>query len=403
MSRRPGAWRRNELVYCSNVHPAESIQAVESVISRFIRPVRSGRGLDSMGSGLWLSRSAASDLKEPGRLALFSAHLQAEGIELVTLNGFPYGGFHEESVKQRVYLPDWSDPLRLAYTLDLAEILAACLPENQAEGTISSLPLGGRAGWTAAKQHEAALNLARLAQSLDGLRHRTGRSIRICLEMEPDCVLETSAQAIAFFHVDLVRAAAELGLPSAIVDRHLGVCFDICHQAVMFEEVGQSLADLIRAGLTVGKIQVSSALEIQHPNDAESLQALRRFDEPRYLHQVRSLAGGKLHGTPDLPQALDTDALPTAAPWRVHFHVPIQALTLAHPALNTTRQAITQALDFIQEEPACRPHLEVETYTWQVLPKALRPHGETALIQGITEELNWLEAELNHRGLLEVS
>lgn len=397
----PGAWRPGDLMYCSNVHPAESAGAVEAAVGRHVAGVRKARGLETMAAGLWLSRSAAAELKAPPRLAAFAKCLQAHGIELATLNGFPYGGFHETRVKERVYQPDWADPARLDYTLDLAEILAACLPAGCAEGTISSLPLGARAGWTADKQRAAALNLAELARDLDGIRRRTGRPVRLCLEMEPDCALETSAEAVAFFQNDLARAAEELGVPPELPARHLGVCFDICHQAVMFEDIAESLVGFHRAGVAVGKIQVSSALEIQQPGEEDALRALRRFDEPRYLHQVRTLAGGVLQGAPDLPPALDGGALAKAAPWRVHFHVPIQAAGLSHPALGTTRPAILQALDFLKANPACRPHLEVETYTWQVLPEALRPQDEEALTLGITEELNWLEAQLNQRGLLE--
>ena len=393
-------WRRSDLAYCSNVHPGEQIEAVERTLLRSVAAVRARRGLDTAASGLWLAEPAVRALADPERRERWHAALADAGIELITMNGFPYGNFHAESVKERVYVPDWSDPRRRAYTLALAELLAECLPAHAWEGTISTMPLGFQPSWTRARHAAALTALAETARALAELAQRQGRAVRVCLEMEPGCVLERSEQVEQLFTRDLPAAAASLGIGAAVLDAHLGVCFDICHQAVMFEDVQAALARLHAANVHVGKIQVSSALEAATP--AQARTALAHYDEPRYLHQVRTgvLEDGTQDGAMDLGDALEPGKLPESVPWRVHFHVPIQAAALADGVLTTTRGEIGRVLDYLAREPALHPQLEVETYTWHVLPAAERPADDEALIDGLAAELTWLEGELGARGLL---
>jgi len=397
----PG-WQRSELVYCSNVHPGESLQAVYSLINGALAEVRQLRSLESMGSGLWLSDEAADRLsRDELSMNRFLELLEDNGIELFTLNGFPFGGFHDTVVKERVYQPDWSQPQRLAYTLKLARILAHCLPEHCHEGSISTLPLGFQVDWNAAAERAALDTLCTVALELDVLRQQSGRSIRVCLEMEPGCVLETTDQVIDLFASRLPAAASRRGIGEEVLQRHLGVCFDVCHQAVMFEDPVYSLERLAEQGISVGKIQLSSALELPHPGDVEAREAVSEYIEPRYLHQVRTrLEDGGLDAVMDLPEALESRSFATKAPWRIHFHVPVQTSTVAGGRLHTTQAAIQQVLDYLMQTPELKPHLEVETYTWQVLPEASRPRDEKELWQGISNELKWVEEQMQQRNLL---
>jgi hypothetical protein len=384
------------------VHPAETLVSLQSVIETLVNGVRQARRLDTMGSGLWLTAAVADELvATPSKCEAFRDQLRQHRIRLFTLNGFPFGNFHADSVKERVYLPDWSQPERYAYTQKLSQILAFCLPDDMAEGTISTLPLGYRQGWSESRHRNALKALCELAHYLADLKHSSGRSIRVCLEMEPDCVLETTDEMIVYFQRQLPVQAASMGIDAEAIHNHLGVCFDICHQAVMFEEVEQSMSRLLAAGIGIGKIQVSSALELRHPEQSGSRQVLREFAEPKYLHQVRTLHNHELTGCVDLGEALDSESFPRTEPWRIHFHVPIQSTTLAQKELNTTQDAIVKVLDFLQITPQCRPHLEVETYTWQVLPVDLRPQNQDALIMGLTAELDWLEQAMSARDLLD--
>ena len=394
-------WQRHELTYCSNVHPAETVESLNTVIAFFMSGVRQARNLQIMGAGLWFSDQVSTELAtDPAKCAEWVNLLDRNGIKLFTLNGFPFCNFHAESVKEQVYTPDWSQSQRYNYTQRLAEILAICLPDDITEGTISTLPLGFRYAWTK-QQHEAALEaLCRLARFLADLYQASGRSIRVCLEMEPDCVLETTEEMIHFFQHQLPAKASALGISEKIIRNHLGVCFDVCHQAVMFEEVDHSMARLLAAEIAIGKIQISSALELKCPDQESGLQALHKFAEQKYLHQVRTKKDNKLIGSLDLAVAFETNDFPKTEPWRIHFHVPIQATTLERQELDTTQNSILKTLDFLKTNPECHPHLEVETYTWQVLPVSLRPQNDFALINGLSEELNWLEKQMSLRGLL---
>ncbi|HEY5791436.1 MAG TPA: metabolite traffic protein EboE [Gammaproteobacteria bacterium] len=395
-------WPAAALAYCSNVHPGETLDELLATLAGPVAAVRARRELPRMAGGLWIAADAAHALDGSaaarGRLA---TALDDAGIDLVTLNGFPYGGFHAASVKHAVYRPDWTEPQRLDYTLALARVLAALLPPWAEEGTISTLPLGQARGWGKARSDRSAAALCRLAGDLAEIEARSGRRVRVCLEPEPGCVLESAEQVARFFSVELPAAADYLGVPPALLERHLGVCFDVCHQAVMFEDVARSLALLLAAGITVGKIQLSSALEVPNPGNPETRAQLARYAEPRYLHQVRAPGtGGVLLGSDDLDPALADPLLVTSAPWRVHFHVPLQATRLAGERLATTRAALERTLAWLQITPHCRPHLEVETYTWEVLPASERPADAAALVDGIAGELAWVEQALHRRGLL---
>ena len=395
-------WSRPELFYCSNVHKSESLSEVESVIDHHIPAVKDLRSLQSMNSGLWLSNRAAGELQQDKKsLNRFRKKLEQNSIQLFSLNGFPYGDFHLTSVKQKVYQPDWSDRRRLNYTLALANILAACLPQPQQTGTISTLPLGARFGWSDDRHEDALRLLCEAVTELVRLQEQTGQTIRLCLEMEPGCVLERTEQTLQLFQNELPEAAQQAGLDPESITHHLGVCFDVCHQAVMFENPYESLQRLHQAGIIIGKIQLSSALEVAHPDSRNAHSALSGFQEPRYLHQVYTRTGtGQVHGVMDLPEALEGNDLSRHTPWRIHFHLPLQVGTLEQEELGTTQFAIGQTLDFLADTPGLQPHLEVETYTWQVLPETLRPGNDEQLHAGLAAELHWVEQQMQRRGLL---
>ncbi|MFD9421789.1 MULTISPECIES: metabolite traffic protein EboE [unclassified Streptomyces] len=378
------------LSYCTNVHPAESLDGVRAQLRDHCEPVRRRLGRDRLGIGLWLAKDAAHALiNDPAELRSLRAELDRRGLEVVTLNGFPYEGFGAEEVKYRVYKPDWTDPERLSHTTDLARLLAALLPDDIGEGTISTLPIAWRTPYTgdAEAARAARKALITLAQRLDVLAELTGKSIRIGLEPEPGCTVETTADAIA--------PLTEVGH-----DR-IGICVDTCHLATSFEDPGTALDALATAGVPVVKSQLSAALHAEHPHLPEVRTALAAFAEPRFLHQTRTRTATGLLGTDDLDEALAGRALPDGSPWRSHFHVPLHAppappLTSTLPVLrDTLARLVGGAL------PLTR-HLEVETYTWQALPAELRPRNRTQLADGIAAELTLARDLLVDLGLKEL-
>lgn len=409
------------LAYCTNVHPAETLDGVLAQLRDHCEPVRRRLGRDRLGIGLWLAKDAARTLiSDPAALRGLRTELDRRGLEVVTLNGFPYQGFGAEQVKYRVYQPDWADAERLTHTLDLARLLGSLLPADVSEGTISTLPIAWRVGYDAARAATAHAALTTLGERLDALQELTGRSIRVGLEPEPGCTVETTGDAIAPL--------------TAVGHPRIGICVDTCHLATSFEDPDAALAALAAAGVPVVKSQLSAALHAEHPRLPEVRQALAAFDEPRFLHQTRTLhapgdgadgappgpagarsapdatgtappgAGrgpGGLLGTDDLGEALNGTGLPTGAPWRAHFHVPLHAAPAA--PLTSTLDVLTATLARLVGGPhPVTRHLEVETYTWQALPPELRPRGRAQLADGIAAELTLARDLLTDLGLKEL-
>ncbi|GAA3139275.1 metabolite traffic protein EboE [Streptomyces rectiviolaceus] len=376
------------LAYCTNVHPAETLDGVLAQLRDHCEPVRKRLGRDRLGIGLWLAKDAARALiTDPAALRGLRNELDRRGLEVVTLNGFPYEGFGAEEVKYRVYKPDWTDPERLSHTTDLARLLAALLPDDAAEGTISTLPLAWRTPFDTTHAEAARAALTALAQRLDALAELTGKSIRVGLEPEPGCTVETTGDAIAPL--------------TAIGHDRIGVCVDTCHLATSFEDPRTALEALAAAGIPVVKSQLSAALHAEHPHLPQVREALAAFDEPRFLHQTRTRTATGLRGTDDLGESLAGDALPQTAPWRAHFHVPLHAPPA--PPLTSTLPVLKDTLAHLVGGSAPRTrHLEVETYTWQALPPELRPRSRPQLADGIAAELTLARDLLTDLGLKEL-
>ncbi|WP_318215280.1 metabolite traffic protein EboE [Streptomyces sp. SCL15-6] len=383
------------LAYCTNVHPAETLDGVLAQLRDHCEPVRKRLGRDRLGIGLWLARDAAHALvTDPSALRGLRTELDRRGLEVVTLNGFPYEGFGAEEVKYRVYKPDWADPERLEHTTSLARVLAGLLPDDVTDGTISTLPLAWRTAYDETRADKARGALVILAERLDALEELTGRSIRIGLEPEPGCVVETTHDAIAPL--------------TAIAHDRIGICVDTCHLATSFEDPHTALDALTEARVPVVKSQLSAALHAEHPRLPDVREALAAFAEPRFLHQTRSAgtADGSgtapLHGTDDLDEALAADGpLPDTAPWRAHFHVPLHAAPAA--PLTSTLPVLKAALTRLVGGPhPLTRHLEVETYTWQALPPELRPRARAQLTDGIAAELTLARDLLTDLGLKEL-
>lgn len=357
------------LSYCTNVHAGRSVAEVEAGLDRYTVAVRERFG-EPLAAGLWLARPVAEELStSPDVLRRFAEGLRRRGLTCHTLNAFPYGDFHSERVKENVYVPDWSQRERREYTTQCALLLANLLPQGVDEGSISSLPLGFKGFRHPAGFEDACIeNLLSVAGALSRLREESGKTIRLGIEPEPMCVIESTGETVAFFR--RLFAAAERAGVEAGARAHLGMCYDVCHQAVEFEDAAECVAAIDRAGVRVNKVHVSCGLQLDRPaENEEGRAALRRYVEPRYLHQTTARAPD---GT--VMRFVDLDAAFCAEPpwefreadcWRVHFHVPVDAERIG--PLATTRPELRKALAAVARLDYA-PHLEVETYTWEVMP-----------------------------------
>ena len=393
------------LTYCSNIHPGESWAEVRANLVRYVPAVRDRLMTGGeFGIGLRLSARAAQELAAPGALEELQQFLARERLYIFTFNGFPYGTFHGTRVKDEVYLPDWRDPLRLRYTNLLADLLAALLPagspgEPALEGSVSTAPGAYKAALTGPQDVATMVeHLLRHVAHLVALRQRSGRSIALALEPEPDCFLETIDETVAFFTRDLhgpaavrrLMALAGLGPAEAAeaLRHHLGLCLDLCHAAVEYEQPADCLRRLRDAGIRVHKMQISAGLQLPTLTP-EALESLKRFDDPVYLHQVVERGPAWLVRYPDLPQAFAAlDGHAAQREWRVHFHVPI-FLDRLPPFAST--QAFVREMLALQRAHPVSAHLEVETYTWGVLPEPLR---SGTVDEAVARELAWALKEL---------
>ncbi len=388
---------RLHLVYCLNVHRGETwAENLGAIRDKALAVRRAVAPEQPFGLGLRLSNRAALDLASPESRREAAAFMAAENLYAFTINGFPYGQFHATRVKEGVYQPDWRTEERLDYTNLLADILADFLPGGMA-GSISTVPCSFK-GWISdADAAIMARRLAECAAHLAGIREKTGKEIQLGLEPEPECYLETTAETVAFFNDVLLRDGAHhlvarhgwsREAAEGAIRRHVGVCVDTCHTAIQFEDIPQALRRYEGEGIHVSKLQLSAALRVLP--GAESLSALGPFCEPVYLHQVkaRRRAGGIL-SWPDLPEALrEAPRHEDIEEMRVHFHVPL--FFERDGVLQSTAPLLNEA--FFQEVRRGRTaHLEIETYTFDVLPPELRG-GD--IVQSIAREYEWVLSRL---------
>jgi hypothetical protein len=403
------------LAYCTNVHRGENWPETFAALERHVLPVRRrvapGR---SYAIGLRLGHRAAVELAQRDALLAFQRWLERHDCYIFTINGFPYGSFHGTRVKEQVYTPDWSTPERVAYTIQLFELLVHLAPPG-APGSVSTVPAsfkgffrdiheasmprgadvpsmsGSHAAANDQERRNAVFeNLTTCGRAIAALAETSGHDLHLGLEPEPCCLIETSEETVTFFDNwrSSDRAVDDEGLL-----RHVGVNYDCCHLAVEFESAKVALDRISAAGLRLSKLHLSSALRVRP--DETGRNALRAFIEPVYLHQVVVGQGSHVRRRYiDLPDALaSSERLDPAEEWRVHFHVPLHAAPGA--PFGDTRDHLIEALDWLKTHHGACTHLEMETYTWEVLPPAMRLPIEDQLVR----EYAWTLGELAERGL----
>lgn len=386
--------------YCTNIHAGETWPEIDGSLQRYLPAIKAQIAPDqAMGIGLRLSAIAAEELASAEALQCFRSFLTANDLYVFTVNAFPYGPFHGQRVKEQVYEPDWRTPERLAYTKRVAGILAELTPSGF-ESSISTVPGGFKARITQPDDiAQVTQSLVRCAAYLHAIARDTGRVISLAIEPEPACFLETTREAIAYFrdHLfarDACQLFASLAQTSAAdaesaLRLHLGLCLDVCHSAVEFETAREILAEVDAAGIRIPKLQLSSALRAQAV-DAGIAEQLMAFNDGIYLHQTVQQRDGELTRYTDLPDAVAAARRGEAGgEWRVHCHVPVFLDRFGE--LQSTQDTLRDVLAICRER-AVSPHLEVETYTWGVLPPHMR---EASLGDDIVRELQWVRSELH--------
>ncbi|MBX2839993.1 MAG: metabolite traffic protein EboE [Gammaproteobacteria bacterium] len=411
------------LSYCTNIHAGDHWEDVFPQLQRDIPKVKARVCPQApFGIGLRVSKRMSEQLQGQ-TLEEFKNWLAAEDLYVFTINGFPYGPFHGTAVKENVYQPDWTDTARLTYTIDLINLCAALNPP-EGYASISTVP-GTYKQWAQGALPSISDNLLQAIAHCVKVKQETGVTVALSLEPEPCCLLETTSEAVAFFQSWLYSDAAIARLcqlsecsradADTAIHTHIGVCYDVCHSAVEYEDSELSLTQLKSAGIPIVKLQLSSALQVPQV-DVDSLKHLTAFNEPVYLHQVVEKRNGRLHRFSDLNDAIawreaciraEFATVPameassaaidihninisenSPAEWRVHFHVPVFMEQLPH--FGTTQKELLTVLA-LQKASTVSRHLEVETYTWDVLPAECR---NVEIDEAIARELLWVKDKL---------
>lgn len=354
------------LAYCTNIHPAESWGETWHALKTHTLKVRElvANSAEPYAIGLRLSAIAAAELLENDNLTQFRDWLDQENCYVFTINGFPYGSFHDTRVKEKVYQPDWTSEDRLSYTNQLFTIIAHLVPEG-IDGSVSTLP----GSFKQFHADEAAIfkNLEACAHRIEELSVQHGRDLHLGLEPEPLGHFENTEETLQFFD----RFLGSVSEPE-LIRRRIGINYDTCHFALEFDNCRSSLDALLAAGLRISKVHLSSALEFD-PSSKQALSAIRAFDEPTYLHQViLSQGNGVITRFKDLPDFLQATnpKIQHAATGRIHFHIPLYAEP--ETPLGSTKAHAAEAIEYLRSNPGFCNHFEIETYTWGVLPGELQ-------------------------------
>jgi len=390
------------LTYSTLVHPGDTWPEMWHSLSTYVPRVKARVCPDRpFGVSLRLSAASAQALTHSSaERRKLKAFLADNDMYLYTVNAFPYGPFKNQIVKAEVYEPDWRSEERTLYTMQVADILAEVGAES-VNPSIQSPPLGFKPRVTGSDVVEAyAANVRRLAAHLHRLHEATGRTVTLAVEPEPFCFLETTAETVDFFtrilrsERSLEALGAELGLGTdkalEILNRHVGTVYDICHQAVEFEDISASLQSLADNDIAVFKLQEAAAIQVPQVT-RDAVQEFRRFADSVYLTQTIQKKDGEFKRFLNLEDAFADFELDPEGPreWRTHFHVPVFLEKLGEH-FRTTRFAIAEALAFHKARPLSA-QLEIETYTWDVLPAHLKT-GD--IVDYVTLEIEWVKSQL---------
>jgi len=405
--------KRVRLAYCLNLHPANDLATLLEGLRTITLPLqeRLTGQRKPFGVGLYLPAALAGRLAAPGGrgdLERLSCFLADHRLDPFTFNAFPAGGFHEGGLKQGVFRPTWLEEERVRFTLDVAGVAAQLVRDSPRSGAHVSISThsGAFGPWPRGEKdaRRCAQNLGRVAQGLLRLGLDGGRRFVLALEAEPRAAAGDSASLAGF--LERTPEWTEEGVEAWVIARGIGVCLDACHSAVEFEDPREAF-NLLTARSPLGKLQYSSAISVPRPSaHPRAVRELLAMDEPRYLHQVTGLAPARRESVADLPELSRELEGPSGenwlacSEWRCHFHVPVDLQSLGEEGLATTRNHAAAILDAALDDPrrwgVDELHLEIETYTWDVLPRQARGAGE--MVDGLQREYEHVIGRLESRG-----
>ena len=383
------------LAYCTNIHRGESWSETFAALEKYTLAVKKRVCPDRpYAIGLRLSDLASRELSDKTALLAFRRWLDRHNCYVFTINGFPYGRFHGARVKEQVYAPDWTTNERVEYTNRLFDLLAQLAPDG-VEGSVSTVP-GSFKEFIKTEEQERAMrhNLWSCVEHIVDVSDRSGTKLHLGLEPEPLCYLETSEETAKFF--DQLRADHP---NDPRLGEHLGVNYDTCHLAVEFEEPSEVIARFREHRIKISKLHFSSALKVCPTPEVRA--ALKAFADDIYFHQVVARAAdGAMTRYQDLDASLNPKSEirnPKSEEWRIHFHIPLHSKPT--PLFDNTSDHLLGVMDVLKENPSLCSHIEMETYTWEVLPPELK---NRSVVDQLVAEYEWTLRQMAERGVTAV-
>ena len=175
-----------DLAYCTNVHRGNTWEETFRSLDKYVLAVREKVAPDErFAIGLRLGAEAAVKLSNPEQILRFQKWLESKDCYVFTINGFPYGNFHGQPVKEEVYRPDWATKERLSYTVLLFEILEQLLEPGE-EGSVSTLPGSFKEFDTDEEAYSKIFeNLLQCSDDIDRITEAKHLDLHLGLEPEP--------------------------------------------------------------------------------------------------------------------------------------------------------------------------------------------------------------------------
>jgi len=372
--------------YCMNNHPASNYQELKSNLTQFARPIKEAvKEYGEMSIELHLNDIVANETLNSCDDLI--NHLKELNLLVTSINNFPLIDFHQPIVKEKVYLPNWAHSERLESTKTCAQILANIVLA-QPESKSIQVPISTLAGCYQYHDYDSDQmleNFLSMADFLIQLNQDNNIHLTLALEPEPQTTLDTKESIIKFFKKDLKIKAEQTKRNYDQILKVIGLNFDTCHSSVIFEKPKDVVEELLNQNIPIFKFHITSAPKFCSPITKDKIEALKKLNEPKYLHQTYTKIKNKIIAYQDLNLLVDSNIMDVDE-IRTHFHTPLY-LTDFGPA-KTTNNEVEELLQFLKTIPNTY-NFVTETYTWPQHLDAIEAENFD-IKKGIQDEVSWL-------------
>ncbi len=388
------------LTYCTNIHKEKNWKKIFKNLNTYPNLIRKKiKKNEKFSIGLCLSHLNTLELKNI--LITFKQWLKNNHFYIQTINGFCYQTFHKKNIKHSIYYPNWNNIKRYNFTKLLIKTLNYLLTEKY--GTISTIPIFYKKTVKTKKVkyyslQKSIINLMKIIVYLHNFKKKT--NLYICLEPEPDCLLENTNDIIFFYTQHLWKHGTEylhknfkIKKKNALllIKYYIQICYDVCHFALLEESPHKTFITLNKKSIKIGKIQASLCININEPRSfylkKKFLENIKEITKKtQFLHQteLKNLITKKKTKIKDLEDILKKNEDITKKnkydtkiqQYKIHYHVPLYKKT--YQKFKITNLPLLQTIKNIHLTTT--KVVEIETYTWSCIKKSQKLNISKSLI-----------------------